>query len=162
MTLQDLTKALESLSETAPLIFETQAGEINAGYHLTELKLSDVRSIDCGGRRTEWQEAALQLLDGYGGAHMQVGKFAKILKSSIHGLDGLGDVPAHVEFAHNNEGLQVYALGTPHEIDGRVLLPLKGQSAGCKVMTQPGPALASHQTDGACCGPASSAKSGCC
>lgn len=99
---------------------------------MTELKLADIRGIDCGGRQDAWQEAVLQLLDGCGRQHMAVGKLRGILAKSSAALPGLGDAPLHVEFAHGNTALQRYELGAPSLTDGRVVVPLTRGAAQCK------------------------------
>ncbi len=155
MTPLSLLDGLQKLPADLPLIFETGDGAIGEGYHVTEFKLSAVDSIDCGGRFASWNEAALQLLDGRGGSHMKVGKFAGILKQSIASLKGLGESPLQVEFAHENRGMRIYDLSTPELSEGAVAVRLSEVRAHCK------PALehVSGPATGGCCGPAAS---GCC
>ena len=155
MTPLSLLHGLQKMPADLPLIFQTGDGSIGAGYHVTEFKLAEVGSIDCGGRLASWTEAALQLLDGHGGSHMKVGKFNGILEQSIARLKGLGDCPLQVEFAHENKGMRIYDLSVP-ELNGEtVAIRLSDVRAHCK------PALEhlSGAETGACCG---SSASGCC
>ncbi|MEP3045894.1 MAG: DUF6428 family protein [Roseibium sp.] len=132
MTPQDLYDTLAALPDDAPLVFQTGDGAIGAGYHVTEFKLAEIASIDCGGRLANWSEAALQLLDGTGRDHMTVGKFSKILHQSIARLPGLGDTHLHVEFAHANNGLQIFQISVPELMEGVVAVHLSPNRAHCK------------------------------
>lgn len=132
MTPETLLKQLASVPAAAPLIFKTAQGEIRGGYHVTELKLADVNSIDCGARRSSWRELALQLLDGDGGAHMSVEKFQNILVQSAKHVAGLAETPMHVEFAHDNIGMRIYQLTDPVRDGDSVILRLVENHAYCK------------------------------
>lgn len=155
MTPLSLLDGLKKLPADLPLVFETGDGAIGAGYHVTEFKLAAVDSIDCGGRLASWTEAALQLLDGDGGTHMKVGKFNTILAQSIASLNGLGESPLQVEFAHENRGMRIYDLSPPELGEGAVAIRLSDVRAHCK------PALEHIRgtETGACCG---SSVTGCC
>lgn len=80
----------------------------------TELKHAVIHSIACGGRTSAWTETVLQLLDGEGRGHMPVGTFLGILARSLSRIDGLGDGPLLVEFAHRNAGMQLFQPAAPH------------------------------------------------
>ncbi len=145
-TLAEFVEILSGSNPDAAAVFHTQSSEIGRGYHITELKLADVQSIDCGGRQNRWQEAQLQLLDGQDGARLTVGKVASILTRSRAAIPALADVPLSVEFAPGNRGLQRYRIGVPETAGDRMRLPLIDERAQCK------PAV-----EMACCG----AGSGC-
>lgn len=136
MTPAQLLEHLDSLAADAPLVFATPEAEIRNGYHLTEVKRSETISVDCGGRISNWRDARLQLLDGYGGRHMSVGKFSAILRRCIDVLPDLRDLPLHAEFAPGNAGLQVFDLSEPGEWDGRVVIGLRPRGAECKPFSQ--------------------------
>ena len=93
-TARELIAALEALDPDAALGFATDTGEIGGRYHITELKLSEIRSIDCGGRESRWSEAAMQLLDGHGAGWMAAGKVVAILKRSVTGASRCRRSPA--------------------------------------------------------------------
>lgn len=131
-TLQALTTELDQAAPDQPLIFVTDDGDIGPGYHVTELKHLAVHSIDCGGRRSSWDEAQLQLLDGRNGTHMSVGKFVTIARRSMAAVDGLGDVPLSVEYAPQNQGLHRYHIGTAIAGSDGLRLSLVPDAALCK------------------------------
>lgn len=132
MTLTDLHAALSDLPGDAPLIFRTDDGDIGGGYHVTEFKRARIDSIDCGGNRSAWTEAAIQLLDGSGGTHMTAGKFASILGKSVKAVRGLGDDDYSVEFAPGNVGMRTYRAETPELIGDAVVIVLREGNAICK------------------------------
>jgi len=131
-TLEGLVTQLGEVAPDQPLIFMTDAGEIGAGYHVTELKHLRVDSIDCGGRRSNWHEAQLQLLDGDHGGHMHVGKFIDIARRSMGAIDGLGHTPLSVEYAHKNQGLHRYRIGALVSGADGLRLTLVADTAICK------------------------------
>ncbi|WP_298963760.1 DUF6428 family protein [uncultured Roseibium sp.] len=156
MSLSDLLETLQALPSEAPVVFLTDEGEIGAGYHVTELKLSHVTSIDCGARIASWSEAALQLLDGADGGHMTAGKLSAILRQSIARVSGLAAVPLKAEFAHGNEGMHLYGIDTPELEGAKVVVRLTQLRAHCK----PALEMPANQNMSACCG--TSPQSQCC
>ena len=52
MAPEELIAKLEDASGDAPLIFVNENGPTNAGYHVTEVKLASVESLDCSARRS--------------------------------------------------------------------------------------------------------------
>ncbi len=132
MTLNELLDQLKSIPANAALLFVTEQGEIGYGYHVTEFKRSQIAGIDCGGRKSEWMEASMQLLDGSGDKPMRVGKFIRILDHSIRQLAGLGRAPVHVEFAPGNIGMRTYEMTPPELVGDRVLVRLDENRALCK------------------------------
>lgn len=124
LTPDALQERLAALPPDAPLVFRTAQGEIRGGYHVTELKLAEINSIDCAARQSRWRELTLQLLDGAGGAHMPARKLQGILAQSARHLDGVGHTPMRVEFAHDNSGMRIHQLAPPRFEAGRVVIDL--------------------------------------
>lgn len=148
MNLQQLQSAIRDLPGDLPLVFMTEEGPIGAGYHVTELKLAHVQSIDCGANTSRWKEVTLQLLDGSGPDHMAIETFQKITTQSVKRVAGLDLSPLRIEFAHQNKGVQIYEPALPEVIDGAVVVRLGPVHATCK----PALKLASGKTAGGCCG----------
>lgn len=162
MNLDSLLENLKTAPAQAALVFTSDAGDIGTGYHVTEFKLAQVTGIDCGGRVNEWQESAVQLLDGSGGSHMAVSKFTDILEQSIARVEGLGTAEAHVEFSPNNTGLRTYHLKTPQIKGDSVFIQLQAAGAVCKPALEAGlscinPSNKDDSTSGqsGCCSPKS-------
>ena len=138
MTLLELLAAIENAPDDLPLVFETDRGPIGAGYHLTELKLARIESIDCGATIERWRETTLQLLDGVGEDHMPIGTFRKILDQSMQQIDGLGSSPLRIEFAHGNAGMQIYEPEAPEISRSKVALHMQPRHAACKPAARSG------------------------
>lgn len=146
-TLDRLINEMTGATADLPLVFRTDASDIGPGYHVTELKHLSVNSIDCGGRRSSWYEAQLQLLDGRHGTHMSVGKFASIAHRSAAAIDGLATIPLSVEYAPRNQGLRRYL------IEG-----LKAEPDSVRVFLVEDGAVCKPQRDMACRSPAAAKK----
>ena len=131
-TLNEILLELEKANPDGATVFSTSEGEIGGGYHITELKLASIQSIDCGGRMANWIETYLQLLDGQSGRHMSVQKLKSIANHSAKMLPGLADAPIYVEYAPGNDGLRRYLVGAIVSKPERVVISLHEDGAKCK------------------------------
>ena len=145
MTLNDFLNALHEQPAEAPLVFTTSEGPIGAGYHITELKSLDIKSIDCGGRTSDWTEVQIQLLDGAGRSHLSAGKSAKILEHSLKAIPDMAERELCCEYAPGNNGLRRYIPTQPIWAEGHVEMRLTEDGAQCK-------AAAFSGTTASCCG----------
>ena len=152
-SLDSLVRRLADFDQSLTLSFETASGRAGPGYHVTEFKKSTIDSIDCGGTLNSWTEVSLQLLDGFAGNPMNVGKFRAIADKSIHAVEGLGIHEVFVEFSPENNGLAKHHISDVAEADGKVVVKLGDTNAECKVMSR---------STSECCGPAVSSTTGCC
>eukprot|EP01036_Dinobryon_divergens_P045898 gene45898-61347_t len=57
-SLASVLAALEPHGDKA-LVFEYDGGEVQAGYHVTEVKAGSFVTLDCGGNPDAWQETPL-------------------------------------------------------------------------------------------------------
>ncbi len=102
---QDFLSALEAHS-TLPLIFDLGAGNtVPAGYHVTEIKVVDHQTVDCGGVVNAWKETVIQLWRSNAETddqYMTVGKFLKI----YHLVAGKVpiDSQAEIKFEYGDDG----------------------------------------------------------
>lgn len=160
-TFSQLLAGLQATDPSLPLVFQTKQGAIGAGYHVTELRHSHSKGIDCGGNIQSWQEARLQLLDGYGGEHMSVGKFSSIVAKSMAAVPELEQADLLVEFGHSNSDLSLLAIREPEVKDDAVIVFLGDAHAVCKPAQI---AISDDQLDGSCCGGEQESRSGnsCC
>ncbi len=164
MNLNELLEAMRTLPEDAPLVFSMPDGPSGEGYHVTELKLAHIKSVDCAAKLDTWTEATLQLLDSQGKTHMAVGKFANILDQSLRRIEGLGNSPLRIEFAHGNVGIRVFEPAVPVFSDGAAQLSLQPIKALCKpaMAGMPVPKTSSSNEAGCCGGPAPDGVHACC
>ncbi len=131
----------------APIQFQSNAGTIQAGFHVTELKHATVTGIDCGGNVDSWQETVVQLLDGSGvGGYMSAEKFIAIAERSIAKIPALANGKLRFEFAPNNGPAQIFDGAVPSDQDG-LHLALVTSHATCK----PAAAVGGTCGTGGCC-----------
>ncbi len=156
-SVNELSSFLKGRSAEDQVLFEAEGDEVDRGYHLTELRLARISSIDCGGVADAWDEAQMQVLDAPGEHAMSAGRMAAILTRSAAEIDGLADAPLNIEFSPGNQGLGRYRIGTPRGTDGFVTIPLTQMGPECKVRTRafqkPGGAACCNQptSSAACC-----------
>ena len=131
-TIRDLSQALEAAPADARVRFETEIAQAKPGYHVTELRLAQVQSIDCMGNRRDEQQGHLQILDGGFGAAMQAGKLKAILQKSTNALPDLLDAPLVVEFSPENNALGLYSLGAVTHSSADVAITLNAAKAQCR------------------------------
>lgn len=146
MTLNDLLTDLISIPklEDTHLAFLLDGDVFETGYHITELKFAEITGVDCAGRLSNWQEAALQVLDGDGPMEMPSRKFLGILSKSLTAIEGLGQADLFVEFSPKNAGLQRFEIDEIVSDKNRIEIKLRPASAICK------PSLAFESR---CCSP---------
>lgn len=147
-TFSELLASLQVADPALPLIFQTKHGKIGAGFHVTELRHSFSKGIDCGGNIQSWQEARLQLLDGYGGEHMRVGKFNTIVEKSLAAVPELRQAELLVEFGHENSELSLLSIQHPNIEDDAVTITLGDARAVCKPAQM---AAIADNSSGSCC-----------
>ena len=156
-SVNDLTAFLRRRAATDQVLFEAEGDAVGRGYHLTELRLARISSIDCGGVADAWDEAQMQVLDAPGDTAMSAGKMAAILDRSAAEIEGLAHAPLNVEFSPGNQGLGRYRLGAPRLADGAVTLPLTAIGPECKALTR-----AFAKPAAAVCGAPVKAAAACC
>lgn len=135
-SVNELSLFLKGRSDTDQVLFEAEGDTVGRGYHLTELRLARISSIDCGGQTDAWDETQMQVLDAPGQTAMSAGKMIAILTRSAAEVAGLADAPLNVEFSPGNQGLGRYRLGMPRGGDGFVTIPLTPLGPECKAMTR--------------------------
>lgn len=133
MTLDDLCTTLADADPDAALIFSTEQADIRPGYHLTEFKLTRGHRIDCSGQVEDVTDASAQLLDGWAGHHMKVGRFLRIASKSSERLTGLGSEPLVVEFSPKNSGLEHFSIDNV-VVGDAVRVELSPMTAVCRPM----------------------------
>ena len=160
-SLQAVLGALAPHDDKA-LVFEYAGREVQAGYHVTEVKAGSFVTLDCGGNPDAWQETILQVEDipaAEGTRFMTVGKFRAILAQVDKKLRLDADARLTLEVSRPDEAMQVYDVaGIDLEAD-RAIVHLGERPAICKPRHRAAQAAAS-----ACCSPslANSSASACC
>lgn len=135
MTLTDILTALSDAIPEAQLIFTADGQAIHAGYHVTEFQVAQIRSMTCGGKTDAWDEARVQIMDGYGSQDpMRVDRFLHIAKLVQQRFPEMAALPLSVAFAPKNRGLSIYQPGSLQVEGATVTLPLISDQAQCKAM----------------------------
>ncbi len=141
------------------LVFESGDRQIQPGYHVTEIKASSFRSLDCGARPQQWNETIVQLWDVADkpeGSHMSVRKFLGIFRKVDESV-GL-DQNAEVKFEWGDAATPAvfYTFAAMRAEGDQVVVSVEPVRATCKPrddwwMDE----SATHaQSAGACCTPA--------
>ena len=155
------------LIETDPksdLVFTCDGHTVRPGYHVTELKHSEIHSIDCGRKTSTWNETSVQLLDGPAAgdhSYMSASKFAGIARSSLAGIPGLEHGELFFEVSPPNMALGKWAVGAIDRTNNRTVVTLGPVRAVCKPVHRAFAAEGQErQTDRSdtCCGPRSDSR----
>lgn len=134
---QAFFSALEAHS-TLPLIFDLGAGNaVPVGYHVTEIKVLDHQTVDCGGVINAWKETVIQLWRSNAETddqYMTVGKFLKI----YHLVSGKVpiDSQAEIKFEYGDDGAPAvnYQVAEIALEPSAVRVHLRWVGVGCKAL----------------------------
>lgn len=124
----------------AALVFNAGGPAIKPAYHVTEIKLANIRAVDCGRVESEWTETIVQLLDGPDGSvapdaeWMSAGKFTGIAEASVDGLADPMDGELFFEFAPDHGVLQKLSVGSIEQTNEGWVVQLEPVTAVCKPM----------------------------
>lgn len=132
--------------------------QVQAGFHVTEVKAASFQTLDCGGNPDAWQETVLQVEDipGEGKPQMTAGKFASILGQVGRKVRLNHEARLTIEIGRPGEPMCVYDVADVSTEDNRAVLTLGVRAAICKPRHR---AAALGATS--CCAPAVKT-SGCC
>jgi hypothetical protein len=96
-------------------VFDYDGGEVQAGYHVTEVIAGSFVALDCGGNPGAWQETMLQVEDippREGRSQMRVGEFVSIL-ARVDPKVRLGARPAICKPRHGAQSAEAAACCSP-------------------------------------------------
>jgi hypothetical protein len=117
------------------LLFSHAGRDIQAGYHVTEVKAGRFASIDCGKMPETWNETIIQLWDipaepGY--PPMTVGKFLAIMRKVAEQVPFADDAKLTFEVSDGVRPMQIFAAAGI-EFDGDLVrVDLRPRPASCK------------------------------
>ena len=131
-TVKTLAAALAPIPPDAPVVVDAGGTRLGAGFHLTEIARARIDSLDCGGRRLTYTEAAIQMLDSGTGRPMSAGTLTGILAKATAALPDLADLPLSIDANTGNAGLRRYHLAAVAPVDGAALLTLAPAQAQCR------------------------------
>ena len=134
-----LAAYIDQISTTPdiPLLFSLDGVKIGNGYHVTEIKLAEVKSVDCGKSSDNWQEVIVQLLDGASSEPaITCAQFQKIMTLAQLRLHASNNAVLLFEFSPANgtlHRLQVRAIVNHADA---IIVELEGTKAECKPFTR--------------------------
>ena len=134
--------------------------EVQAGYHVTEVKAGSFVTLDCGNSPDAWQETILQVEDipaPEGKTFMQVSKFRSILAAVDRKVRLNADARLTLEVSRPDEAMRIYDVAAVDIEDKRAVIRLGERPAICKPRHRAAQAQA-----GACCSPSAATGSACC
>jgi Family of unknown function (DUF6428) len=135
--------------------------EVQAGYHVTEVKAGSFVTLDCGNSPDAWQETILQVEDvpaPEGKTFMRVGKFRSILAAVDRKVRLNADARLTLEVSRPDEAMRVYDVAVVDIEEDRAVIRLSKRPAICK----PRHRAAQAEANG-CCSPAAvGAGNACC
>lgn len=129
---------------------------VDASYHITEIKQSQITAVDCGGVMNKWTEIIVQLYEPAGGEQDRAMKVDKALAiigvvEKIVPLEAGATVK--IEFGNSEfDTRQMY----PNEItvnDGNLIIDLRPDTVQCKAIERGG-SCGTTVTGDECCTPA--------
>ncbi|MGB3338744.1 MAG: DUF6428 family protein [Devosia sp.] len=142
-----------------PLIIEYGGRQVQAGYHITEVKAGSFVTLDCGGNPDAWQETILQVEDlptEAGRAPMSVGKFRGILAQVDRKVRLNEGARLTFEIGVPDVPMQVYDVAEVIVDETNAIIRLGARPAICKPRHRAAQAEAA-----ACCAP-SAGETACC
>lgn len=152
-SLATVLAALAAHEDKALVIDYGDGRQVQAGYHVTEVKAGSFVTLDCGNTPDAWQETILQVEDvpaSMGKSFMRVGKFRAILAAVDRKLRLDADARLTFEVSRPDEAMRVYDVAAVDIEADRAVLRLGERPAICKPRHR-----AAQAGSNACCSPAS-------
>ena len=134
--------------------------EVQAGYHVTEVKAGSFVTLDCGNNPDAWQETILQVEDipaPEGKSFMKVGKFRSILAAVDRKVRLNADARLTLEVSRPDEAMRVYDIAAVDIEGDNAVIRLGERSAICKPRHRAAQAEAN-----ACCSTSAASTAGAC
>ncbi|MEX2501204.1 MAG: DUF6428 family protein [Trueperaceae bacterium] len=134
MTTREFLQSLQPTPD-ALLAFRTEAGRVPGGYHVTEIKATTVRAMNCGGRATDWHETVVQVQPPAGSsdeAPMSVAKFLAIYERVTARLPIEDDAYLRIETGEPGAPAIPYLADAVNVADGVVEVRLVAPAVACK------------------------------
>ncbi|MEL6167287.1 MAG: DUF6428 family protein [Pseudomonadota bacterium] len=135
-TVKSLRRALDPSDGAANLRVLADGTALSEGFHVTEISVADIQSLDCGGRRLAWKESTIQVLDSGTGRPMTIATLRTILEKAEATLPGLTNLPLAIDADPNGAGLRRYSVAGVEAGPDGVTVALISRSAVCKPVVE--------------------------
>lgn len=135
MKTQELLSILKEQNNKALLFGYNSTQLVAQNYHITEVKHTTIKAVDCGGQMDEWNETVIQLLEPatYNGeAAMSCFKALGILNKV--GKLAAYDMDAQVKFEYGNANYHTAHLLVEQVLigDDKIIIQLTNDATQCK------------------------------
>jgi len=164
INISNLVSALKN-NPDLPVIFTQNEQTISPGYHITEVKIAVVNSLDCGQGTDQWRELVIQLLDGdddSSNAYMQSAKFHGILGQALKAEQVDDDTHLYFEFTPGNAAMQKSSIKEVEIVNNTIAITLATTTAQCKPYQRALARGTVATSSTGCCGPAPKPEQACC
>jgi len=136
------------------LVFVDEHGHaVHTGYHLTELKVASLETVDCGEQTNQWQETIVQLWvpANADNDYMTAGKFLKIF-NKVRGMIPLNfDAAIRVEYGDENFFPSTYDVHSITRTANITRVLLQASETTCKARDRRGKSTRSEAKRETCC-----------
>ncbi|TGK81331.1 hypothetical protein EHQ24_08380 [Leptospira noumeaensis] len=176
ITWYDFKTKLELYPELHLEFVYSENKTIFPNYHITEFKLANIQSVDCGGKLDSWTEIILQVLEPIEGKDtesMTLGKVNSILEKVNGSMKIPNDAILRIEFGNTETAMRQYFVSEMRTTEKSFSIHLKDGKTECKASVSCGlpkdvvsfPKL--EKTNSSCCSPKTATeeekeKAGCC
>lgn len=126
---------LEDHADKALVLAYGDGRQVQAGYHITEVKAGSFVTLDCGGNPDAWRETVLQVEDippAEGSPPMTVTKFRSILGKVASKVQLDRDARLTWEVSRPGEPMQVYDVARIEIVSDQTIMRLGSRPAICK------------------------------
>ncbi|MBM9545492.1 hypothetical protein JWG40_00565 [Leptospira sp. 201903074] len=131
-------------------------------YHITEFKLANIQSVDCGGKSDSWSEIILQVLEPKvekDTESMTLAKVNSIIKKVTNSMNIPEEATLRIEFGNEDTAMRQYFVSEMKPQENSLLIHLKDGKTECKASVSCGlpkdvvsfPKL--EKTSASCCSP---------
>lgn len=127
--------ALEAHGDRALVLAYGDGRQVQAGYHVTEVKAGSFVTLDCGGNPDAWRETVLQVEDipaTERSAPMTVAKFQSILGKVGSKVQLDREARLTLEVSRPGDPMQVYDVAAIEIGNDRAIVHLSPRPAICK------------------------------
>jgi hypothetical protein len=126
---------LEDHGDKALVLAYGEGRQVQAGYHITEVKAGSFMTLDCGGNPDAWRETVLQIEDippAEGSTPMTVTKFRSIVDKVASKVQLDRDARLTWEVSRPGEPMQVYDVARIEIVSDQTIMRLGSRPAICK------------------------------
>jgi hypothetical protein len=135
VTTHDFIAQLRRAPDKALVFVNLEGDTIHAGYHLTEIKAATFDTVDCGAKKSRWNETIMQLwvpADEASQEFMTAGKFVAIYDKVSRMIDVDSAAEVRLEYGDENFFPSNYHVESITQARDALLVELRPPQTTCK------------------------------